>query len=189
MTTSLKVHMKIASLFLIFLTTSIDTSAQDPLKVDPSHYRILFENAHIRVLEYRDKPGDKAPMHSHPSYMTYVAGPGKTELTLPDGRTLVGEEKGSIFECLPPTQHAMENVGTTDTQEVLIEFKDSTAPCSGTQREARVSSEPGSAASSKDVLTLKKLEQDWLDAYREGDADKMGRILADDFIGRWGDGR
>ena len=41
---------------------------------------------------------------------------------------------------------------------------------------------------SKHVLTLKQLEQDWLDSYREGDADKMGKILADDFIGRWADG-
>ena len=38
------------------------------------------------------------------------------------------------------------------------------------------------------VLMLKQLEQDWLGAYREGDADKMGKILADDFIGRWADG-
>jgi len=28
----------------------------------------------MRVLEYRDKAGDKAPMHSHPAYMTYVTG-------------------------------------------------------------------------------------------------------------------
>jgi ketosteroid isomerase-like protein len=56
-------------------------------------------------------------------------------------------------------------------------------------QETRVSSsQPGSAPSSKDVLTLKQLEQDWLDAYHEGDADKMSKILADDFVGRWGDG-
>jgi len=47
---------------------------------------------------------------------------------------------------------------------------------------ARMSSE------SEDVRILRLLEHDWLDAYREGDADKMGRILADDFVGRWGDG-
>jgi len=39
-----------------------------------------------------------------------------------------------------------------------------------------------------DEHTLKQLEQDLLDAYLEGDADKMSKILADDFIGRWGDG-
>jgi len=41
---------------------------------------------------------------------------------------------------------------------------------------------------SQDVKMLKQLEQDWLDSYREGNADKMSKILADDFIGRWGDG-
>jgi hypothetical protein len=46
----------------------------------------------------------------------------------------------------------------------------------------------GKHSQSKDVLTLKQLEQDWLGAYREGDTDKMGKIWADDFIGRWADG-
>jgi len=41
---------------------------------------------------------------------------------------------------------------------------------------------------SQDVKMLKQLEHDWLDSYREGNADKMSKILADDFIGRWGDG-
>jgi ketosteroid isomerase-like protein len=46
----------------------------------------------------------------------------------------------------------------------------------------------GKLSESKDVLTLKQLEQDGLDSYREGDAEKMSKILADDFVGRWGDG-
>ena len=46
----------------------------------------------------------------------------------------------------------------------------------------------GKRSESKDVVTLKQLEQDWLDSYRDGDPDKMGKILADDFIGRWADG-
>jgi hypothetical protein len=44
---------------------------------------------------------------------------------------------------------------------------------------------PASVSSeSEDVRILKHLEQDWLDSYREGDAQKMSKILADDFIGR-----
>ncbi len=46
----------------------------------------------------------------------------------------------------------------------------------------------GKLSESNDVLALKQLEQDWLDAYREGDADKMSKVLADDFVGRWADG-
>jgi beta-alanine degradation protein BauB len=64
--------MKTLSLLLFLLTTSIIAFAQDPVKVDPMHYCVLFENAHMRVLEYRDEPGDKAPMHSHPAYICPV---------------------------------------------------------------------------------------------------------------------
>jgi ketosteroid isomerase-like protein len=56
-------------------------------------------------------------------------------------------------------------------------------------QETRVHQQPDfSAVTSNDEHILKQLEQDWLDAYRDGDAEKMGRILADDFVGRWGDG-
>jgi ketosteroid isomerase-like protein len=56
-------------------------------------------------------------------------------------------------------------------------------------QETKVNQQPDfTAVTSDDEHTLKQLEQDWLDAYREGDAEKMSRILADDFVGRWGDG-
>jgi ketosteroid isomerase-like protein len=56
-------------------------------------------------------------------------------------------------------------------------------------QDTRVNPRPEFAAfSSNDEVALKQLEQDWLDAYRDGDADKMSKILADDFVGRWADG-
>ena len=134
--------MKGILVFPILLTVSIVASAQDPVQVDPAHYRVLFDNVHMRVLEYRDKPGDKAPMHSHPAYMTYVTGAGKTKVTLPNGKASIDENAGSEFDCHPPTQHATENVGTTDAQELLVEFKDVPNPCLGAQPEANTSSEP-----------------------------------------------
>jgi hypothetical protein len=48
-------------LLLPLLMISAIGLAQDPVKVDPAHYFALFENTHTRVLEDRDKPGDKAP--------------------------------------------------------------------------------------------------------------------------------
>jgi beta-alanine degradation protein BauB len=121
--------MRIATVLLLAVL-SIVALGQDPAKVDPKHVRILFENAHMRVLEFRDRPGEKTPMHSHPAYMTYMTGPGRTKVTLPDGQTKMIESKGSDFECHPPTQHANENAGRTETQELMIEFKDAENPCS-----------------------------------------------------------
>ena len=77
------------------------------------HYRVLFENAHMRVLEYSDKPGDKALMHSHPAYLTYVTGSGRVRDTLPNGESSVDEFVGSEFACLPPITHEGQNIGTT----------------------------------------------------------------------------
>ena len=93
-------------LLLPLLMISTIGLAQDPVKVDPANYRVLFENEHMHVLEHRDKPGDKAPMYSHPAHMTYVTGSGKVRDTLPDGESSIDEIAGSEFACLPPTTHA-----------------------------------------------------------------------------------
>jgi ketosteroid isomerase-like protein len=56
-------------------------------------------------------------------------------------------------------------------------------------QDTRVNPQPDfTSLTSNDEVALKQLEQDWLDSYREGDAEKMSKILADDFVGRWGDG-
>jgi hypothetical protein len=36
--------------------------AQDPVKLSPQYYNVLLDNGHVRVLEYRLKPGEKEPM-------------------------------------------------------------------------------------------------------------------------------
>jgi hypothetical protein len=38
----------------------------DPVATDPDLYRVVFENDRVRVLEYRDSPGDATHLHSHP---------------------------------------------------------------------------------------------------------------------------
>ena len=170
--------MKAILVCSILLAVSIAASPQDPVKVDPSHYRVLFENAHIRVLEYRDKPGDKAPLHSHPAYMTYVTGAGKTKVTLPDGKASTDENAGSEFDCHPPTQHATENVGSTDTQELLVEFKGATNPCSPEQRDVHSSNVGESSRTENEIL---KLQDALIAAYIRRDTAALDRILADEY--------
>jgi beta-alanine degradation protein BauB len=38
----------------------------DPTSTDPTLYRVVFENDRVRVLEYRDRPGDRTHPHGHP---------------------------------------------------------------------------------------------------------------------------
>ncbi len=57
------------------------TSAQDPAKVDLAHYKVLYENNAVRMLEYHDAPGHKVPKHSHPAYFVYVISDAKRLFT------------------------------------------------------------------------------------------------------------
>ena len=41
-------------------------TAEDPVKVDPRHYTIEFENERVRVLRIKYGAGEKSVMHSHP---------------------------------------------------------------------------------------------------------------------------
>src|SRR6202050_2717666 len=98
--------------------------ALDPMNTDPQNYRVLFENEKVRVLEFRDKPGDKVRMHGHPARLIYSFRPWKRKFTYPDGRTEVGDGKTGEVKWTPPVVHAGENIGTTDTHNLFIEFKE-----------------------------------------------------------------
>ncbi|MFN2500252.1 MAG: hypothetical protein ABR557_14310, partial [Pyrinomonadaceae bacterium] len=60
--------MKRICLLLSFLClTAISVLAQDPVKVDPKHYSVEFENAQVRVLRIKYGPHEKSVMHWHPA--------------------------------------------------------------------------------------------------------------------------
>ncbi len=61
---------------------------QDVLKAAAKAYKLLMENENVRVLDIRLKPGEKAPMHNHPSsHVVYVMNNAKFKLTFPDDKT------------------------------------------------------------------------------------------------------
>ena len=60
--------------------------AQDSVKVDPKHYKVLFNNEYVRILDVRQKPGEKAPMHSHPKHVIYSLTRATIKFTSSDGK-------------------------------------------------------------------------------------------------------
>lgn len=97
--------------------------AQDQVQVAPKSTKVLLENDHVRVLEVRQKPGEKMAMHSHPAYVVYSLSSSKTKFTAPDGKTTEVEEKAGRAIWREAETHAVENVGTTDTHVLVIELK------------------------------------------------------------------
>ncbi len=97
--------------------------AQDPVKVDPAHYKALFNNKQVRVLDYHLKPGEKTPMHSHPNHVIYPFTGGTMKFTLADGKTNTATAKAGQVVWHDAETHTVENVGKTETHGLDIELK------------------------------------------------------------------
>ncbi len=54
------------ALALVLVMSLGRAMAQDAAVVAPEVYKVLFENERVRILEWRDQPGQKSAMHSHP---------------------------------------------------------------------------------------------------------------------------
>ena len=97
----------------------------DPVKISPQYYNVRIDNEWVRVLEYRLKPGQKEPMHTHPHGFVYMLGDARVRISLPDGSSSVIDDHTGDLTWRGPTTHASENVGTTDFNSLGVELK----PC------------------------------------------------------------
>lgn len=100
--------------------------AQDPVRVQPRAYRVVLENDHVRVLEYNSRPGMGIcgqGMHSHPAHLTIALSPAKVRVKLPDGKTIVAENKlGDVFWAEAET-HETENLTGREVRALMVELK------------------------------------------------------------------
>jgi hypothetical protein len=95
----------------------------DPVQTDPGLYKLVFENERVRVLEYRDHPGDRTSMHSHPDMVIIPLSTFRRRLTLDDGRTVEVEKRAHDAGWVPAMAHAGENIGDTDSHSLFVELK------------------------------------------------------------------
>jgi hypothetical protein len=111
-----------------FAISTRETTTQDPVKQSPQYYKVLLENDQVRVVEYRLKPGEKEPMHTHMTGVLYIFGDAKMKTTFPDGRT--AESSGGAGEAhwRNPVTHALENIGTTEAHALAVDLKKPCAP-------------------------------------------------------------
>jgi beta-alanine degradation protein BauB len=124
-------HVTIALFFVtaILICAAQTAAAQDPVKVDPDHYKVLYENNAVRILEYHDSPGHKVPKHSHPNYFVYVISDATRLFTNWNSVTACNGEGNPVAlkadESLvkPPVTHCEQNIGNSDTRLVVVEFK------------------------------------------------------------------
>lgn len=95
----------------------------DPVKLSPQLYNVRLENDRVRVLEYRLKPGQKEPMHSHPPGVVYVLSAARFRTTAADGSTSESPSEAGEVYWRNDTTHAAENIGKTEAHALAVELK------------------------------------------------------------------
>ena len=94
----------------------------DPVTTNPHHYSVVFENDQVRVLEYRDQPGDRTTPHEHPDSVMYPLSTFRRRLASGDTQREVDIQAGTVA-WLPAQTHYGENIGDTPTHVIFVELK------------------------------------------------------------------
>jgi len=97
---------------------------QDVLKVIPENYKLLYENALVRVIEARVPPGAEEKPHRHMRGVSVCM----TEYTvesriLPDGQWVRSDRKHGTVYWSESSLHILRNVGKTTSHTIRVELK------------------------------------------------------------------
>ena len=95
----------------------------DPTEVSPELYQVVFENDRVRVLKYRDVPGDRTKPHSHPDSVMVTLSSFRRRISSGEQSVEVALEAGEV-RWLGAQEHSGENIGDTETVSIFIELKE-----------------------------------------------------------------
>lgn len=96
----------------------------DPVVTNPDHYKVVFENEHVRVLDFTDKPGDSTTRHIHPNSVMITLSSFKRRLQAGDRERDIEVSEGTT-SWMPAQQFAGKNIGDTPTHVIFVELKHS----------------------------------------------------------------
>jgi quercetin dioxygenase-like cupin family protein len=104
---------------------AVPAAAQDPAKVNPRSYKVLFENERLRLLEYISKPGLGVcgqGRHYHPAHLSIPLTDGKVKVTA-GGKTFIADGKAGEAFWEPEVWHDTENIGRSEMRAYMVELK------------------------------------------------------------------
>jgi hypothetical protein len=90
----------------------------DPVETNPQVYRVVFENERVRVLEYRDAPGESTTPHAHPDSVMITLSSFRRLLSSAGREAEVEIDAGSA-RWLDAQEHSGHNIrGQSDPRHV-----------------------------------------------------------------------
>jgi beta-alanine degradation protein BauB len=127
-------HKHFGLLLLIIFTASL-ALAQDPTKVEPTHYRRGFENEHVQVVYVHYGPHEKSSIHDHPAGVVVNVTGGHLMFTDERGNTQEVNAGAGEARWFPAHKHRVENLGDTPYNAVYIGIRSAGAKVSGAPAE------------------------------------------------------
>lgn len=97
--------------------------ADDPVKVDPKHYKIEFENERVRVLRIKYGPGEKSVMHSHPESIAVFLTDAQGKFSYPDGKSENISAKARTVQHMDAHTHLPESRSKKPFEVIAVELK------------------------------------------------------------------
>jgi uncharacterized RmlC-like cupin family protein len=103
---------------------AVEMPALDPVKVDPKHYKVVFDNDQVRVLRVRYGPGENGPMHEHAlnrvvAYLTAQS----IRVTTPGGKSRRINVPAGEVRWAGPAKHQESNLSQKPFEAVVVELK------------------------------------------------------------------
>ena len=95
----------------------------DPVVTNPDFYSVVFENDRVRVLEYRDQPGQQTVPHDHPDSVMITLSSFQRKLTSGE-RSVDVELDANQARWLAAQNHSGTNTGATETHTIFVELKE-----------------------------------------------------------------
>ena len=96
----------------------------DPTSTDPDKYKVVFENDRVRVLEYRDEPGQTTSPHRHPDSVMYTLSTFERRLVAESGESRDVSLSAGEVRWLDAQTHSGENIGESPTHVLFVELKE-----------------------------------------------------------------
>jgi quercetin dioxygenase-like cupin family protein len=96
---------------------------KDPVKVDPKHYKVEFEDDKVRVLRIIYGPGEKSVMHGHPALVGVFLTDGKVRFTYPGGKKEDITAKAGQVLHFDAFEHDPENLSDKPFEVIAVELK------------------------------------------------------------------
>lgn len=145
---------------LLFAASAFNLAlAQDAFKVEPTHYKLDFENETVQVVNIHYGPHEKSSLHAHPGGVVVVLTAGHLKFTDEHGKVREVHSLPGEARWFPPFKHTVENLGSTPYNAIYIGIKTdkkNSTNSSGKSKDAQLVKDAKTLALVAQALSLAK---------------------------------